>query len=148
MNNINMLYAIWIVRNFTLFIVIIFKIYILIGNTVCQALTKQWTFFPILVLQTTWAHSFGQFKKHALLKARTQSPCFSYPGLARAFQSAGSADLLSFGGDRVSLIPGAQFKVLQYSIYSRLPVCDRAKMRPVYPLIVALTDFLWLFCIK
>jgi hypothetical protein len=27
------------------------------------------------------AHSFGQFKKQALLKARTQSPCFSYPGL-------------------------------------------------------------------
>jgi hypothetical protein len=39
------------------------------------------------------AHSFGQFKKHALLKACTQSPCFSYPGLARAFQSVGSADM-------------------------------------------------------
>jgi hypothetical protein len=62
----------------------------------------------------TRAHSFGQFKKHVLLKARTQSPCFSYPGLSRAFQSAGSADLLSFGGDRVSLMPGAQFTVLQY----------------------------------
>jgi hypothetical protein len=49
------------------------------------------------------AHSFGQFKKHALLKARTQSPCFSYPGPARAFKSAGSADLLSFGG---SVLPG------------------------------------------
>jgi hypothetical protein len=44
------------------------------------------------------AHSFGQFKKHALLKVRTQSPCFSYPGLARAFKSAGLADLSSFGG--------------------------------------------------
>ncbi len=32
MNNINMLYAIWIVRKFTLFIVIIFEIYILIGK--------------------------------------------------------------------------------------------------------------------
>jgi hypothetical protein len=31
-NNINMLYAIWIVRKFTLFIVIIFEICILIGN--------------------------------------------------------------------------------------------------------------------
>jgi hypothetical protein len=31
MNNINMLYAIWIVRKFMLFIVIIFEIYILIG---------------------------------------------------------------------------------------------------------------------
>ncbi len=32
MNNINMLYAIWIIRKFMLFIVIIFEIYILIGN--------------------------------------------------------------------------------------------------------------------
>jgi hypothetical protein len=32
MNNINMLYAIWIDRKFTLFIVIIFEIYILIGK--------------------------------------------------------------------------------------------------------------------
>jgi hypothetical protein len=32
-------------------------------------------------VDSTRAHSFGQFKKHALLKARTQSPCFSYPGL-------------------------------------------------------------------
>jgi hypothetical protein len=48
-------------------------------------------------------HSFGQFKKHALLKARTQSPCFSYPGPARAFKSTGSADLLSVGG---SVLPG------------------------------------------
>ncbi len=97
------------------------------------------------------AHSFGQFKKHALLKARTQSPCFSYPGLARAFISAGSADLLSFGGDSVSLMSGAQFTVQYYStvhIYSRLPVYERAKMRPVYLLIVALTDFLSIFCIK
>jgi hypothetical protein len=56
------------------------------------------------------AHSFGRFKKHALLKAHTQSPCFSYPGLARAFISAGSADLLSFGG--VSVGYGARFTVL------------------------------------
>jgi hypothetical protein len=60
------------------------------------------------------AHNFGQFKTHALLKARTQSPCFSYPGLARAFISEGSADLLSFGGVSVSLMSGAQFTVLQY----------------------------------
>jgi hypothetical protein len=51
------------------------------------------------------AHSFGQFKKHALLKARTYSPCFSYPGLARAFKSAGSADLSSFGGVCVARLP-------------------------------------------
>ncbi len=51
------------------------------------------------------AHSFGQFKKHALLKARTQSPCFSYPGLVRAIQSGGSADLSSFGGDCVGWLP-------------------------------------------
>jgi hypothetical protein len=48
--------------------------------------------FSITVLEI-WAHSFGQFKKHALLKACTQSPCFSYPGLARAFITVGSADL-------------------------------------------------------
>jgi hypothetical protein len=53
----------------------------------------------------TRAHSFGQFKKHALLKARTQSPCFSYPGLARAFKSVGSADLSSFGGVYVGWLP-------------------------------------------
>jgi hypothetical protein len=83
-----------------------------------------------------------------LLKARTQSPCFSYPGLARAFISAGSADLLSFGGASVSLMSGAQFTVLQYLQYSRLPVYEQAKMQPVYLLIVALTDFLSIFCVK
>jgi hypothetical protein len=51
------------------------------------------------------AHSFGQFKKNVLLKARTQSPCFSYPGLARAFKSAGSADLSSSGGVCVARLP-------------------------------------------
>ncbi len=56
-------------------------------------------------IQYARAHSFGQFKKHALLKARTQSPCFSYPGIVRAFQSAGLADLSSFGGDSVGWLP-------------------------------------------
>ncbi len=32
------------------------------------------------------AHSFGQFKKHALLKACTQSPCFSKYGVGRLFK--------------------------------------------------------------
>ncbi len=48
MNNINMLYAIWIVRKFTLFIVIIYEIYILIGKeyiaryaTACAVLEYQ-----------------------------------------------------------------------------------------------------------
>ncbi len=83
------------------------------------------------------AHSFGQLKKHALLKARTQSPCISYPRLARAFQSAGSADLLV-----VSVVAVAP------DLLCWLPVSDRAKMQPVYSLIVALTDFLSIFCIK
>jgi hypothetical protein len=82
------------------------------------------------------AHSFGQFKKHALLKARTQSPCFSYPGPARAFKSAGSADLSSFGGVSVGWAPGLLFW---------LPASDRAKMRPVYSQILALTDISALF---
>ena len=93
----------------------------------------------MIFIIVTIAHSFGQFKKHALLKARTRSPCFSYPGPARAFISAGSADLLSFGGVSVGWAPGLLFW---------LPASDRAKMRPVYLLIVALTDFLSLFCIK
>ncbi len=71
----------------------------------------------------TWVHSFGRFKKHALLIARTQSPCFSYPGLARAFLSVGSADLSSFGGVRV----GWTLDLLCW-----LPAYDRAKMRPFY----------------
>ncbi len=62
------------------------------------------------------AHSFGQFKKHAFLKARTQSRCFSYPGLARAFISAGSADLLSFGG--VSVGCGTRFTVLVAGLWT------------------------------
>ncbi len=49
-----------------------------------QALLSQLSCPSILVLR---AHSFRQFKKHALLKAHTQSPCFSYPELARAFKS-------------------------------------------------------------
>jgi hypothetical protein len=57
----------------------------------------------------------------------------------RAFQSAGSADLLSFGGVSVGWPPD----LLYYS-----PVYERAKMQPVYALILALTDFLSLFCIK
>ncbi len=65
---------------------------------------------------STRAHSFGQFKKYTLLKARTQSQCFSYPGLARAFQSAGSADLLSFGG--VSVGCGARLTVLVAGFWS------------------------------
>ncbi len=62
------------------------------------------------------AHSFGQFKKHALLKARTQSLCFSYPVLARAFISAGSTDLLSSGGASVGY--GARFTVLVASLWT------------------------------
>jgi hypothetical protein len=85
------------------------------------------------------AHSFGQFKKHALLKARTQSPCFSYPRLSRAFQSAGLADLSSFGGVGVAWVPDLQ---------CWLPVYEQVKMWPVYLLIVGLTDLLSLFCIK
>ncbi len=85
------------------------------------------------------AHSFGQFKKHALLKAHTQSSCFSHPGLARAFISSGSADLSSFSG-----VSGGWAQDLLCS----LPVYDRAKMRPVYLLIVSLTDFLLLCYIK
>ncbi len=93
----------------------------------------------IFLLRATRVHSFGQFKKHALLKARTQSPCFSYPGLARAFISAGSANLSGFGGVSVGWPP---------DLLCWLPVYDRAKMRQVYSLIDALTDFLSLFCIK
>jgi hypothetical protein len=52
-----------------------------------------------------------------------------------AFQSAVSADLLSFGGAGVSLMLGAKFTELSW-----LPDNDRAKMRPVYLLIVGLTD--------
>ncbi len=74
-----------------------------------------------------------------LLKARTQSPCFSYPGLARAFQSVGLADLSSFNGVSVGWPP---------DLLCWLPVYDRAEMRPVYSLIVGLTDFLSIFCIK
>jgi hypothetical protein len=93
----------------------------------------------VRAFKDAWAHSFGQFKKHALLKARTQSPCFSYPGLARAFITAGSADLLSFGGDSIGWPP---------DLLCWLPVNERAKMRPVYSLIVGLTGFLSIFCIK
>jgi hypothetical protein len=74
-----------------------------------------------------------------LLKARTQGPCFSYPGLAQAFQSAGLADLSCFGGVGVGWPP---------DLLCCLPVYDRVKMRPVYLLIVALTDFLSLFSVK
>ncbi len=63
---------------------------------------------PLLPVRT-WAHSFERFEKHVLLKARTQCPWFSYPRPVCAFQSVGSADLLSFGGDSVSLMPGAKF---------------------------------------
>jgi hypothetical protein len=87
----------------------------------------------------TRSHSFGQFKKHALLKARTQSPCFSYPGLARALQSAGSADFYVWVVSVLAVAP---------DLLCLLPVSDRAKMQPVYLLTVALTDFLLLFCIK
>ncbi len=85
------------------------------------------------------AHNFGQLKKHALLKAGTQSPCFSHPGLVRAFQSAGSADLLSFGPVCVGWPPDLLCWLLVY---------ERAKMRPVYSFIVGLTGFLSIFCIK
>ncbi len=71
----------------------------------------------------SWAHSFGQFKKHALLKACTRSPCFSYTRPARAFISAGLADLSSFGGIGVGWVP---------DLPCRLSVYDRAKMRPVF----------------
>jgi hypothetical protein len=80
----------------------------------------------------TRAHSFVRFKKHTLLKACTQSPCFSYPGLARALKSAGSADLLSFGGDGVVWAP---------DLLCWLPAYNRGNMRPVYILIVSITDF-------
>ncbi len=41
MNNINMLYAIWIVGKFTLFIVMIFEIYILIGKDEKEDLASE-----------------------------------------------------------------------------------------------------------
>jgi hypothetical protein len=85
------------------------------------------------------AHSFGQFKKHALLNALTQSPCFSYPGLARAFISAGSADLSSFGGVSVGW---------PLDLPCWLPVYEEVKIWPVYSLIVGLTGFLSIFGIK
>ncbi len=69
------------------------------------------------------AHSFGQFEKHALLKARNQSPCFSYPGLEQAFQSAGSADLSSFGGVGVGRPP---------DLPCCLPVYNQAKMAGLF----------------
>jgi hypothetical protein len=80
-----------------------------------------------------------RFLKHALFKARGQSPCFSYPGLARAFKSPGSADLFSFGGVSVGWL---------LDLLCWLPVYERAKMRPVYSLIVGLTGFLSIFYIK
>ncbi len=116
-------------------------------HTLCL-LAKSATFcWPLQLLHTEQniskygprAHSFGQFKKHALLKARTRSPCFSYPGPARAFISAGSADLSSFGGIGVGWAP---------DLPCRLSVYDWAKMLPVYSLIVGHTDFLSLFCKK
>jgi hypothetical protein len=45
---------------------------------------------------------------------------FFYPRPAGAFQSTGLADLLSFGGASVSLMPGADFTVLAAS-YSNDP---------------------------
>ncbi len=64
-----------------------------------------WLIVPDILLHITWAHSFGQFKEHVLWNAHTQSPCFSYPGLARAFKSVGLADLSSFGGVSVGWPP-------------------------------------------
>jgi hypothetical protein len=98
------------------------------GSTLSQKSAKIGPFRNLLVCPTevfgpTRAHSFGQFKKHALLKARTQSPCFSYPRLARAFISAGPADLSSFGGVSVGWQP---------DLPCWLQVYDRAKMRLVY----------------
>ncbi len=62
----------------------------------------------------------------------------------RAFQSAGSADLLNFGGASVSLMPSAKL-----TVPSRLPVYDGEKMRPVYSLvyslIVGLREFVSIF---
>jgi hypothetical protein len=93
---------------------------------------------PITPPKKCRAHSLGQFKQHALLKARTQSPCFSYPGLARAFISTGLADLSSFDGVSVGWPP---------DLSCCLPVYDRGNVA-VYSLIVGLSDFLSLFCIK
>jgi hypothetical protein len=46
------------------------------------------------------AHSFGQFKMHAL-----RDHAFPTAGLVRTFKSAGSADLSSFGGVGVGWAP-------------------------------------------
>jgi hypothetical protein len=56
------------------------------------------------------------------VKARTQSPCFSYSGLARAFQSAGSADLSSFGGVSVGWPPDL---LCWLPVYDRAEICGR-----------------------
>ncbi len=120
---------------------ILFASAIVLSNSICLCADS----FAIYrsgftwILKLTCAHSFGQFKKHALLKARTQSPCFSYLGLERAFISAGSADLSSFGGVSVGRAP---------HLLCWLPVYDPVKMRPVYSIIVGLKDFLSLFCMK
>jgi hypothetical protein len=45
MTNINLLYAIWFVYKFTLFIVIIFDIYILIGKHMLISFPKAWDKF-------------------------------------------------------------------------------------------------------
>jgi hypothetical protein len=89
------------------------------------------------LLWCTRTHSFNQFKKHALLKAHARSPCFSYPGPARALISAGSADLSSFGGIGVGWVPDLPCRLLVYY---------RAKTWPVFSQMVGLTDFLLLFC--
>ncbi len=65
-------------------------------------------------------------------KAHTQSPWFFYPKLVRAFKSAGSADLLSFG----SGVGWASYLLCWLQAY------DHAKMQPVYLLKVGLTDIL------
>ncbi len=100
-------------------------------QTLSSAMLRLKEFVSLQDMTSTRAHSFGQFKKQVLLKARTQSPCFSYPGPAGAFKSTWSADLVSFGGVSVGWAPGLLFW---------LPASDRAKMRPVYSQIHTLTD--------
>jgi hypothetical protein len=78
--------------------------------------------------------------KQALSKAHTQSLCFFYPRLARVFKSAGSADLLSFGGVALSQTLRLFYWLLAY---------EGKKMGPVYLLIVGLKDISALFvCAK
>jgi hypothetical protein len=73
------------------------------------------------------------------LKSTHSEPVLFLPQASGSFSKYGLADLSSFGGVGVGWPP---------DLPCCLPVYDQAQMQPVYSLIVALTDFLSLFCIK